>query len=114
MTTLKQRKLLTNEDAEPATHQHKRPCTDCPWARTALNGWTGAYTPAQWLQLAHAETSVECHVHLTQQCAGLAIYRANVGKLPRAREILQLPKNKQAVFATPFEYDAHHKMKGTK
>lgn len=88
--------------------QHQRPCSDCPWQRDALPGWLGSGTPAEWVDTAHGECRVECHVILGMQCAGMAIYRANVVKKPRDPAILTLPKDKQRVFATPTEFLDHH------
>lgn len=52
---------------------------------------------------------VECHLLTGAQCAGLAVYRANVVKNPRDRDILRLPANRETVFATPTEFLEHHK-----
>lgn len=48
-----------------------------------------------------------CHTLRGPQCAGTAIYRANVVKstLPG---VLSLPQNKQTVFATPQEFVEYH------
>ena len=96
-------------DGMPADVQHTKPCSDCPWRRDSIAGWLGSEQTAEdWVQTAHGETSIECHVHHTQQCAGSAIYRANVAKSPRYKEILALPKDTKRVFATPMEFLEHH------
>lgn len=68
----------------------------------------GGNTVEEWLQFAHTETLIECHVHPNVQCAGAAIYRANVLKKMRHSELLVLPKNHDVVFSTPDEFKAHH------
>jgi hypothetical protein len=102
------RKLITSAEATPAGKQIKRPCSDCPWARDALNGWLGGNTAHEWIIMAHGETLIECHVHPDVQCAGAAIYRANVSKVPRDRALLVLPADNKIVFANPGEFHAHH------
>lgn len=102
------RKLVTSDEACVARGQHRKPCADCPWTRTALSGWLGAQSATQWLAVAHGEAQVECHTALGAQCAGLAIYRANTGKRPRDPDVLQLPKDTRRVFATAQEFRAHH------
>jgi len=102
------RQLISCEEATTATGQHRKPCGDCPWARTALNGWLGGDTIEDWLALAHGEGMMECHTLVGAQCAGASIYRANVCKLMRNPEALQLPADRERVFASPAEFRAHH------
>ncbi len=104
---MKRRKLISNDEAVETAKQHTTPCSDCPFARTALNGWLGGGTIEEWLRHAHSETLVNCHVCSNQQCAGLAIYRRNVCRLPQP-PLLVLPADKVKVFATPMEFTAHH------
>lgn len=100
--------LLIGSEARRTKRQHKTPCSDCPWARKALPGWLGANTAEQWVQYAHSECVIECHT-TDKQCAGAAIYRANVLKVPRVEgTILELPANKITVFANPMEFMNHH------
>lgn len=47
-------------------------------------------------------------MHSNQQCAGLAIFRTNICKSPRYRDILTLPQDKTTVFASPAEFIDHH------
>lgn len=104
------RKLITSDEATASKGQHKRPCSDCPWARESLPGWLGGSTPELWLRAVHSDTHINCHAQTgPAQCAGSAIYRANVGKLPRDPSILRLKPDREAVFATPMEFQAHHK-----
>lgn len=90
------------------TKQHSKPCSDCPWARKALEGWLGGTSIDEWLAEAHGEARIDCHVLLGPQCAGAAIYRANVLKRPRNPDILRLPADTALVFAGPHEFRAHH------
>ncbi len=95
--------------------QHISPCKDCPWRRKSFRGWLGASafnqsqlaTPQEWLQIAHSDTVVQCHIKTKHQCAGMAIYRDNVCKMARGG-MLDLPGDKETVFATPMEFEAHH------
>ncbi|MDP8249953.1 hypothetical protein [Pseudochrobactrum saccharolyticum] len=104
---MKHRQLVSSDEAIDGKVQHKKPCSDCPWARTALNGWLGSASPDEWLRNAHSDTMVDCHTIRNTQCAGLAIYRRNVCKsvLP---PLLKLEANKEIVFATPMEFKEHH------
>jgi hypothetical protein len=105
---VKKGQLITHDQAKPCKEQITQPCTDCPWARTALPGWLGALTADEWLREAHGEARIDCHTLKGPQCAGAAIYRANMLKLPRDRNTLRLPKDKTKVFATPTEFKNHH------
>ncbi len=102
------RRLISSDQATPAPKQLVQPCSDCPWSREALNGWLGDNTADEWVQMAHGETPIECHVHPNVQCAGAAIYRANVCKLSRDPSILRLPADREAVFARSAEFLEHH------
>ena len=104
----RKRRLMTSNEAKPAKVQHKHPCCDCPFHRDALAGWLGGSTPEQYLAWAHQDTVVDCHTKLGQQCAGMAIYRANVIKSCRP-PMLELPADKSEVFSTPMEFLEHHK-----
>ena len=102
------RQLVTFDQAKPAKRQHKKPCSDCPFARTAVRGWLGPYTAEEWLRIVHGEGKVECHTRIGPQCAGSAIYRGNVCKDPRDRSLLTLPRNVMLVFRNPQEFIVHH------
>lgn len=104
-----QGKLKTYHDAKPRKHQHKKPCSDCPFARTALRGWLGNSSPEEWIADVHGEALIDCHTVSNQQCAGAAIYRSNLCKDPRRQDVLRLPPNKKLVFASAVEFLAHHK-----
>ena len=104
----KRRRMTTIDEAKPAKRQHKSPCCDCPWSRESLPGWLGGLTTRQWLSEAHGEIRIECHTLKGMQCAGSAIYRGNVCKQPHDPSILLLPANREEVFSTPMEFEAHH------
>ena len=104
--------MTVGAEAKVARKQHKAPCHDCPWRRASIPGWLGPYTIEEWLQVAHGEGRIECHT-VKQfdddgwQCAGAAIYRANVIKQCHDPEILALPKDLKKVFWFG-EFKAHH------
>lgn len=101
-------KMKTAAQGRKSKKQHTTPCGDCPWRRKSIPGWTGSVPPNQWILDAHGETRIDCHTLLGQQCAGAAMYRANVAKKPRDRALLILPRNKELVFSNPFEFKEHH------
>lgn len=107
----KRGQLITTEEARPANGQHKAPCSDCPWARRSMAGWLGDTSREEWLGDAHGETRIECHTLLGAQCAGAAIYRANVCKIPRDPALLRLPADRRLVFADRHEFWERHDMK---
>lgn len=107
------RQLVAANEATPVQHELRTPCTDCPWSRRSLAGWLGSMSPQEWLAAAHGEALVDCHAHTfpeggAPQCAGIAIYRANICKLARDPEIRKLPADRTTVFANPAEFTAHH------
>ena len=102
------RQLITTP--RMGTRQHASPCSDCPWARFALPGWLGMLSPAEWVQVAHSDDRVECHTVSNMQCAGIAMYRANVAKAPRDPRVLRLPPDRATCFATPAEFLEYHKL----
>lgn len=101
------RKLISSDEAVQSDCQHERPCSDCPWSRQSLNGWLGGSTPSEWVSAAHSDMVINCHVISNQQCAGLAIYRRNVAKLPMPPNLI-LPADREAVFSSPTEFKLHH------
>lgn len=103
------KQLITYDEAVPAKGQHTQPCSDCPFARTALPGWLAGETPEDWIRMAHGESKFECHTLIGAQCAGSAIYRSNVVKRCHDSSILRLPADREKVFATPIEFLKHHK-----
>lgn len=103
------RRLISAEEAVEAPAQHKKACSDCPWKRDSLPGWLGGMSPEEWKLMAHGETKIMCHCISNQQCAGVAIYRANVCKTPRDPGQLRLPADRETIFSTPMEFMEHHK-----
>jgi hypothetical protein len=103
------RRIISSDEAKIATVQHEKPCGDCPWTRKAVPGWLGSLSPDEWIEAAHGESTSECHTLLGAQCAGMAIYRANMCKLPRNQSALKLKADRENVFATPKEFLNHHK-----
>jgi hypothetical protein len=68
-------------------------------------------TADTWLRAAHGEERVECHTLTGAQCAGAAIYRANVCKVPRDESLLKLKTDRAVVFAGPHQFKEHHEEK---
>lgn len=103
------RRCLTTADAVPAKGQHTAPCSDCPWARASLKGWTGGVPVEAWIRAAHGGEPIDCHTLTGARCAGAAIYRSNVCKRPRPGEdLFVLPADRRTVFASPREFVDHH------
>ena len=102
--------LKTSDQAVKATCQHKKPCADCPWSRNAVPGWLGSSSSEQWIQEAHSDSIIPCHTLDGAQCAGAAIYRKNVCKSPRYKDVLVLPADREAVFKSPMEFKEYHEL----
>lgn len=103
----RKRQLISSAEAVEGKVQHKRPCSDCPWARDSLNGWLGGLSAEEWVRIAHSDAVVDCHAIKNTQCAGIAIYRRNVCKQAMPPN-LRLEADRTAVFATPAEFIEHH------
>ena len=102
------RVLVTSDEAHPTEGQPSVGCSDCPWRRDAVAGWLGPLTANRWLEAAHGEERIMCHVLKGPQCAGAAIYRANVCKRPRDQSFLRLPADRTRVFAARNEFQGYH------
>lgn len=107
-----------------------QPCSQCPFRRKSMPGWLGDDTPEHFVEMAHGEENLPCHktVDYTKhdwkerqvrgpkatahECAGAAIYRANVLKEVRDRKVCRLPPDEKTVFATPKEFIKHHRSLG--
>jgi hypothetical protein len=109
--TVMTRQFISSDEAPRSNVQHMRPCTDCPFARTALPGWLGSASPQEWLVVLHGEERIDCHAIRGPQCAGAAIYRANVCKRPRDKTLLALQSDRTLVFAGPSEFLRRHEKK---
>lgn len=101
-------KLVSSDEAPVARCQHKTPCGDCPWRPTALKGWLGSLSPDEWLQAARSESRIDCHTQLGAQCAGAAIFRANIAKRPANPKLLVLKPDREKVFPDPGAFLRHH------
>lgn len=99
--------LKTYHDARKTKRQHREPCSDCPFARTALPGWLGRMSVEDWIEAAHGESTIECHT-TDKLCAGAAIYRANVAKSLRDPNAFKLPPNTKLCFGSIKEFIEHH------
>ncbi len=102
------RRMVCGDDAKRTAKQHVVPCADCPFARTAMPGWLGDMGIAEWIMAVHGESLIDCHVTTNQQCAGAAIFRANVFKSPRDNKLLVLEPNHKLVFSNDAEFGKHH------
>lgn len=102
------KQLISSKKAKPRKVQHTKPCSDCPWARTALVNWLGPLDVDEWIEVAHGDGEPGCHTTTNQSCAGLAIFRANVCKQPRDPKALRLPRDAVKVFVSDVEFKAHH------
>lgn len=106
------KQFILSKDAKPHPKQHRAPCSDCPWSRGSVPGWLGPGTIEEWHRAAHSDAPIDCHTRKEPkganhwQCAGAAIYRANVIKSVRPPN-LELPKNLKLVFGFG-EFDKHH------
>jgi len=97
--------MKTYLEANEVAKQIKKPCEDCPFRRNAVPGWLADQTPAEYCQMAHSNDLIQCHTKKLAdgdhvQCAGAAIYRANVSKrcdapsitLPKTQRLSSLPR----------------------
>ncbi len=102
-----------------------QPCNECPWLRTSAPGWLGPATADEWAKTAASDSPILCHLTIhpadgedqadwddprLRQCAGAAIFRNNVHKLPRhpcdaARDF---EADRGTVFGWYDEFTAHH------
>lgn len=99
----------------------KKPCDSCPFSRASTPGGLGTKEgPEPFIGQAHGPFYLPCHkTYLSKgispmtpglpQCAGAAIFRANIGVAPYLPlSIHVLPRDSVAVFKTPVEFLAHH------
>lgn len=100
-----------------------KPCNDCPWRRTAVEGWLGPYSAAEWLAIAHGESPIACHKTIInvnedgvgewddpamRQCRGAAIFREHVCKSPKHPDIVTGPTDPDNVFVSNAEFMEYH------
>lgn len=102
----------------PLPPARRSPCGGCPWRTVAIPGWLGPWRADEWIALAHSDEPIACHESIQEddswegalQCAGSAVYRANVCKLPRNPEVAVGTPDRQTIFAKPSAFLAHHKI----
>lgn len=107
MAKQKLKQLITYDKAQKTAKQHKKPCSDCPFARTALRGWLGTMTAQEWMGAVQGEGIIDCHT-TDKLCAGSAIFRANVCKSLRDPDAFELEPDRKLVFANYQEFLLHH------
>lgn len=105
------RRFVSSDQAVDTKKQHRKPCADCPFGRNAIPGWTGATPPNEYVMMTHGEYKIDCHCTKRMQCAGAAIFRANVIKMCKSADILVLPRDEKNVFASNAEFLKHHERK---
>lgn len=112
--------MKSTDEARVTPRQHKKPCDDCPFRRNAIPGWLGGYTPRQFTLMAHGDSRMFCHTlkrdkENWHECAGAAIYRANVCKSPRldasGKVPLALPADKKVL---SWDFEKYHESVGEK
>lgn len=101
----------------------KTPCPACPYSRTCEPGALGGSPVEKYIGQALGPFLLPCHQHCdftdpdwklkvesTPQCAGAAVFRANLGVnalMPKG--LHELPANRGTVFSTAAEFVAHHR-----
>lgn len=101
------------------THGCEKPCAECPFARATAPGQLGGSFPTVFIGQAYGPFMLSCHMDPAYaadrrspdllQCAGAAIFRANVGVAAlMPKKLHALPADGKLVFATPAELLAHH------
>lgn len=97
----------------------KVPCKQCPFSRRCEPGALGGSSPAVYIGQSQGSFFLPCHLHTDYddpnwkvdvtrpQCAGAAIYRANLG-VAYSERLLHLPAGHPDVFASHEEFLAHH------
>ena len=106
------------------TNQTK-PCRECPFRRASAPGYVGSTTPEQFMDTVMQDYSMPCHLtvdyenenweddlDLSEQCAGAAIFFANICKLSRDKTRMRLSRDTELVFSSPQEFLAHHEGSG--
>jgi hypothetical protein len=100
--------------------QHRKPCGECPFARNVEPGTLGGSPAAVYVGQTEGPFFLACHCNpgyaenrgsLAQpQCAGAAIYRANLGLAERMPAmLLHLEPDPARVFTSHQEFLQHHK-----
>lgn len=93
------------------------PCVECPFLRSSVPGHIGPYAAHDWPEMCHAEGPIACHMTIEhegqpwpelKQCAGAAIFRANICKTPRNPKVAKGERDTIRVFGWDDEFIAHH------
>lgn len=102
--------------------QRTKPCKECPFKKdNVLTGPDPGGSPPEvyvgqsqgpfWLpcHMEKAYEGVETEPKAVSQCAGAAIYRANLGLSDRMPlDLLRLPEDKELVFTSHVEFMSHY------
>lgn len=102
----------------------KKPCAQCPYKRDSAPGWTGDYAPEDLVTVVQQEQDFPCHTLINyndpdwrdnleeaQQCAGWAVFAANMAKSPRdpeKREFVKRAGRSAECFSFPPELIEYH------
>lgn len=105
----------------------KQPCRECPYRRESLPGYLGEASPEQFMATTMEDHQMPCHLTVdydredweegldeAEQCAGAAIFFANLCKLSRDRDRMKLPADREQVFSNPQQFLEHHKRRRSK
>lgn len=98
-----------------------KPCKECPFAKdnTLTGSKPGGADPTVYIGQSMGPFWLPCHMEKeyegketspdkVNQCAGAAIYRANVNAPKMPGDILSLPADKDTVFGSHAEFYAHY------
>ena len=106
----------------------KTPCNECAFRRDSKGGikTLGGSPPEVYVGQIHGPFRIPCHKHYPKtqdeaewrasdkvfeipQCAGAAVFRANVGRSAEVPEYMHMPADREAVFSSYAEFYSHHK-----
>jgi hypothetical protein len=108
---MRQKKLITSDQAKFTRIQHTKPCSDCPFRGDAIRGWLGGHTGEWFVTLAQGDGIYRCHTTVGPQCAGLATFRANICKVSRDPIVLRVKQDEVNVFSSAQEFLDHHRLR---
>lgn len=102
----------------------RKPCSECPFRRKALPGYTGNAAPQEFIEAAMSDVRMPCHKTMDYSdprwyqkllkrkmgldCAGAAVLFANTCKVSRERVRLRLKADHKNVFSSASEFLQHH------
>ena len=103
-------------------NKRTKPCKECPFAKdnTLTGDKPGGADPTVYIGQSVGPFWLPCHMEKeyegkstspdkVNQCAGAAIYRANIKAPKMPEQILTLPEDKDTVFGSHAEFYAHYK-----